>query len=328
MGIFIALGVLLLCSAFFSGSETALFSLSKIRVRRLQLENVKHAKLVAQLLSKPRRLIISILIGNMLVNILAASIASSVCLIIFGQKGIGISIVVMTFLILVFGEIAPKVIAIKNSEKIALSVAPYINFLSNMIAPVRKILRIIVDLLTPFFSKNIKTQKARLTEEELKKALEIGRIEGVLDKKEEEMLKGIFKFGDKTTKDVIIPLKRIVAVDIATPLSTIRSMITKKELSRLPIFENTIQNIIGTLYAKDLIIATEKGPFTLREILREPFYVNDDIKLDELLRHFRSHRIHMALVKNVKGKLTGLVTLQDLLEEIIGQIRDIKEPVT
>ena len=159
MGIFIALGVLLLCSAFFSGSETALFSLSKIRVRRLQLENVKHAKLVAQLLSKPRRLIISILIGNMLVNILAASIASSVCLIIFGQKGIGISIVVMTFLILVFGEIAPKVIAIKNSEKIALSVAPYINFLSNMIAPVRKILRIIVDLLTPFFSKNIKTQK-------------------------------------------------------------------------------------------------------------------------------------------------------------------------
>ncbi len=325
MTIFIVLIILLLCSAFFSGSETALFSLTKVRVKRLQLENVRNSKTLAQLLNKPRRLIITILIGNMLVNILASCTASSLALNIFGDKGIGISIAVMTLLILTFGEITPKVIAIRNSEKISLFVTPCISIFSKIVSPIRKILRFIVDIFTPLFSRTIKTKGAHLTEEELKKAIELGRQEGVLDKKEEEMIKGVFKFGDKTARDVVVPPKKVVAVDIATPLRTIRSIIAKQELSRMPIFENRLNNIVGVLYAKDLIIATQRGPFVLRDILRKPFYVQDDIKLNELLREFRTHRIHMALVRNAKGKFVGLATLQDLLEEIIGQIRDIKE---
>ncbi|MFH1753647.1 MAG: CBS domain-containing protein, partial [Candidatus Omnitrophota bacterium] len=163
-----------------------------------------------------------------------------------------------------------------------------------------------------------------LTEEELKTALEIGRRQGVLNSKEEEMIKSVFRFGDKTAKDVIIAPKRIVACDINTPLKTIRSIVTDKELSRMPIFENNLDNVLGILYAKDLFVAGLKGPFELREILREPFYVRQDINLDDLLREFRTHRIHMALVRDADGKFIGLVTLQDLLEEIIGQIRDIK----
>lgn len=324
MGIFFVLIILLLCSAFFSGSETALFSLSKIRVKRLQIGEVKNSKLLAQLLNKPRRLIISILIGNMLVNILASATASSACLILFGNKGIGISIGIMTFLILTFGEITPKIIAIRNSERISLFVAPYISFVSKSVYPIRRILRFIVDTLMPLFIKGMKAQKAYLTEEELRKAVELGRREGVLNIREEEMIKSVFRFGDRTAKDVIVPPKRVVAVDISTPLSTIRSIMEKKELSRMPIFENKLDNMLGILYAKDLIVATQKGPFVLRDILRRPFYVTRDIKLDDLLRKFRTHRIHMALVKNSKGKFVGLVTLQDLLEEIIGQIRDIK----
>lgn len=324
MVIFFALVILLLCSAFFSGSETALFSLSKIRVKRLQLENVKNSKTLAYLLNRPRRLIISILIGNMLVNILASTTASSLSLALFGERGIGISIGVMTVLILIFGEIMPKVIAIRNSEKISLAVAPYVNFISKAVAPIRGMLQFLVDLITPLFTRGIKAPKRYLTQEELKKAVELGRREGVLNTKEEEMIKGVFKFGDKTVRDAIVPLKRIVAVDISTPLDTIRSIIAKKELSRMPIFENELNNIVGVLYAKDLIIAANKGPFTLREILREPFYVTEDLRLDELLRNFRTHRIHMALVKDSNGKFVGLVALQDLLEEIIGQIRDIK----
>jgi len=327
MGIFFVLVILLFCSAFFSGSETALFSLSKIRVKRLQVEKVKNSKTLAYLLSKPRNLIISILIGNMLVNVLASAIASSLCLTLFGNKGIGISIGIMTFLILTFGEITPKVIAIRNSEKISLLVAPYIAFFFRLIAPIRGVLLSIVNIITPLYSRRIKAQRSQLTEEELKKVVELGRREGVLNLKEEEMIKGVFKFGDKTVRDVIVPLRRIAAVDISTPLQTIRSIITKKELSRLPVFENMLGNIIGILYAKDLVVADLKGPLELREILRDPFYVKTDMKLSELLKKFRTHRIHMALVRSAKGKLVGLVTLQDLLEEIIGQIRDIKGQV-
>lgn len=324
MAISFILIILLMSSAFFSGSETALFSLSKIRVKRLQIENVKNSKLLAQLLNKPRRLIISILIGNMLVNILASAVASSLALRLFGDKGIGISIGIMTFLILIFGEITPKVIAIRNSEKLSIAVAPYINFFSKAVFPIRRILRFMVDVVMPLISRNIKAQKSIFTEEELRKALELGLHEGVLNVKEEEMIKSVFRFGDKKVKDVIVPLGRIVAADINTPLPAIRSIIIEKELSRMPIFENKLDNITGILYAKDLIVAGQKGIFGLREILRKPFYVSEDIKLDELLRQFRTYRIHMALVLDSNGRFTGLITLQDLLEEIIGQIKDIK----
>jgi CBS domain containing-hemolysin-like protein len=230
----------------------------------------------------------------------------------------------MTLLILTFGEITPKVIAIRNSEKISLFVAPYINIFSKLTLPARKVLQVITGLITPMFSKKIKTQKQDLTEEELKTAVELARKGGALNIKEEEMIKSVIRFGDKTAKDVLITPKRIAACDITTPLKTIRSIITNKELSRMPIFENKLENIIGILYAKDLFVAGLKGPFALRDILREPFYISSAIKLDDLLREFRRHRVHMALVKDLKGKFIGLVTLQDLLEEIMGQIRDIK----
>lgn len=324
MSIAFALIFLLVLSAFFSGSETALFSLSKVRIKRLQLEKAGNSKILASLLDKPKRLIITILIGNMLVNILASAMASSLSLNYFGDKGLGVSIIIMTLLILTFGEITPKVIAIRNSEKISLFVAPYLNVFSKIVRPLRRVLHRIIDRIIMLIGRRIKEQKPGLTEEELKKAVELGRREGVLDIAEEEMIKSVFRFGDKTAKDVLVPLKRIVAVEEATPLGTIRSMIMKQELSRLPIFKDKLDNIIGVLYAKDLFIAGLKGPFTLKGILRDPFYVDENINLNELLRSFRSHRIHMALVKDSSGKLVGLVTLQDLLEEIIGQIKDIK----
>lgn len=317
--------ILLLCSAFFSATETSLFSLSRIRVKRLQAEGVKNSKLVSNLLDRPRRLIISILIGNMLVNILASSTTSSLFIRVFGEKGIGLSIVIMTLLILTFGEIIPKVIAIRNSEKIALRVAPYINIFSAIIAPIRGALyHLIVNIIAPVFTRVIPPHRHALTADEVAKAVEIGRSEGVLNVREEEMIKRVFRFTDKTAKDVMVAPQRIIAADIQTPLTEIRSIITKKKVSRMPVFEGQPGNIAGILYTKDLIAAGMRGVFTLKEILRKPFYVNETIRLDDLLREFRAHGIHMALVKNTSGNFTGLVTLQDLLEEIIGEIRDIK----
>ena len=320
------LGILILLSAFFSGSETALFSLSKIRVKRLQLENCTNSKLVAHLLDKPTRLLISILIGNMLVNVLASSVASVLITRIVGDKGLGISIGVMTFFILIFGEITPKSIAINNSEKFSLKVVPYINIFSKIVFPVRKLLRFITDFFVKQFARSFKLKKDRigLTEGELKKAINLGRNEGVFDVGEEKMFKGVFEFRNKRTSEIMRPRKEIISFDVNTPLNKIKSVIAKEELARIPVYVKALDNILGILYAKDLIIACRKGEVDIKEILRKPFYVTKDIRLDKLLTELRTKRIHMALVKD-SGKLVGLVTLEDLLEEIVGEIRDIRE---
>ena len=300
--------------------------MSKIRVKRLQLENRANSKLVARLLDKPTRLLISILIGNMLVNIFASSSASVLATTLFGARGLGISIGVMTFLILIFGEITPKSIAINNQEKISLQVAPYINVFSKAVFPARKMLRFITDFFVKQFAQKfkLKREKFGLTGEELKKVIHLGRSEGIFDLDEEKMFKGVFEFGDKTVKDIMRSRSQIIGFEVNTPLDKIKSTIRKSELARLPIYIKEVDNILGILYAKDLIVAERKGGVDIKEILRKPFYVSRDIKLDDLLRELRLRRTHIALVKDGR-RLVGLATLEDLLEEIIGEIHDVKK---
>jgi len=321
------LAVLIALSAFFSGSETALFSLSKIRVKRLQMENKANSKLVAHLLDNPTKLLISILIGNMLVNILASSSASVLATRLLGDRGLGFSVAIMTFFILVFGEITPKSIAISNAESFSLRVVGYVNIFSKAVLPIRKILGFITNFFLKKFSLAFKLKKDQffLTEEGLEKAINLGRREGVFDIDEEKMFKGVFKFGDKKAKDVMRPRSRIIAFDAKTPLEKIKEVVSKKEIARIPIYVEKLDNILGILYAKDLLIALRNNPsIDIKEILRKPLYISKDTKLDELLRELRSKRMHMALVKD-EARLTGLVTLEDLLEEIIGEIKDLKE---
>ena len=319
------LAILVMLSAFFSGSETALFSLSKIRVKRLQLENRTNSKLVASLLDNPNRLLISILIGNMLVNIFASSSSSVLATNLFGNKAMPFSIGIMTFLILIFGEITPKSIAINNSEKISLKIAPYINVFSVIVFPARKILRFITDFFVVQFSKRFKLRKNdfRITEDEFKKAIHLGRNEGVFDIEEEKMFKGIFEFGDKNASDIMRPRKEMIAFEVDTPIDKIKSIISKKELARVPIYVKSMDNVLGILFAKDLIVASRKGPVDMRTILRKPFYVSASMGLEDLLRKLRAERMHMVLVRD-KAKLTGLVTMEDVLEEIVGEIKDVR----
>ena len=321
----VILAVLLFLSAFFSGAETAFFSLTKIRVKRLQLENKPNSKLVARLLDRPTRLLISILIGNMLVNILASSSASVLATGLFGQKGITVSVGIMAFLILVFGEITPKSIAINNSERVSLKAAPYINAFSKVVFPLRKILNFVTDFFIKQFSRTFKLRKNQmlLTEEELVKAIHMGRREGVFDVEEEEMFKGVFKFGDKKAMDIMCPRKKIIAFEANTPLPKIKAVIQKNELARIPVYASRLDNIMGILYAKDLIIASRRGAVDIKEILRKPLYVTKDMKLDDLLRELRSKKMHMAIVKD-DARVAGLATLEDIIEEIMGEIKDVR----
>ena len=321
----VLLFVLLCLSAFFSGTETSLFSLSKIRVKRLKLENARNSNIVDQLLSSPTELLITILIGNMFANVFASSTAASISINLWGEKGLGVSIVVMTVVVVIFCEILPKIVAIKNARSFALFASPLINLFSKLIAPLRWYLSRLTEHTLSRFEGDIKKQDSDITVRELESAVKLGySVGGILDKEEAEMIEDVLQLSDKIVKDVMIDKKNMVTFSIDMPVEEMCSAIKEAELSRIPVYEGSKDNIAGILYAKELLKKKLEGysQLDLKVLLKEPFYVLQDVRLSMLLREFRARKIHMALVRNKNGKLSGLVTLEDLLEEIIGDIRD------
>lgn len=323
----IVLFLLLCASAFFSGSETAFFSLSSIKLRKFQYEKKGKAALVAKLLSRPRNLLISILIGNMIVNVFSSSIAAS-----FFRKIIPtsasdyISIGVMTFLILIFGEITPKTFAIHNSERLSLFVSPIVNGFSKIVAPARSLLWWITDGIIYLLGGKKTVQEPSITEGELKTALKIGLREGILDTQEKNMIHGVFDFGAKQVRDMMKSRIEIFAFEIGTPFIEMAKKIQQRDYTRIPVYEGDIDNVIGILYAKDLLYLRDKDVNTInvKDILRPAYYVPETMPVDELLQEFRNRRTHFALVVDEYGSLSGLITLEDVLEVIVGRL-DVKK---
>lgn len=315
---------LLSCSCFFSASETALFSLPPFRVTRLRDERGRRGKLIARLLGNPRRLLISILIGNMFVNIFSSAIAESLIRsFVPGGRGTLLAILVMTFAILVFGEITPKTIAIQYAERVSLAVAPLIDIIGRALFPIRKVVRLISDALIFLFSRRISPSEHAITEAEIKTAIAVGHREGVVDSQEKEMIHGVFGFADKTVEEIMRPRNEMVAFDALRPVDEIEETIREKELSRIPIYEGEFDNIVGILYAKDLLRHDGDGDTSnVTLILRPAYFVPEMKTASSLFREFRRRKIHMAIVVDEYGGVSGLITLEDLLEEIIGEIRD------
>ncbi len=320
----IGICLLLLCSFFFSGSETALFSLSSFKVKKLRREKGRRGTLVANLLANPRRLLISILIGNMFVNIFSSTLADSLIRsIIPGGMGTLLAILIMAFAILVVGEITPKTIAIQYAERVALRVSPIINFLGHILFPIRRTVRAVSDALISILSTRLPPPEHYVTEEEIKTAIDVGHREGIVDDQEEEMIRGVFDFADKNVVEAMRPRQEIVSFEVNQPLKVIEESIRAHEYSRIPIYEGEFDNVIGILYAKDLLWA-KKGSLQvdLKKILRPPYFIPETKAALSLFREFRRQRIHMAIVVNEYGGISGIITLEDLLEEIIGEIRD------
>lgn len=315
---------LLCCSFFFSCTETTLFSLSSYQVKKIQQKRPKSGALIGRLIANPRRLLISILVGNMFVNIFASLLGDSLLRhIIPGAEGTLLAIIIMTFAVLVMGEVTPKIIAIQWNERIAPFVAPVINAVGTAIYPIRRIVRLISDKIISLFSGAIVPGEHAITEEEIKTAIEIGSRDGVVDKQEREMIKGVFEFADRRVASLMRPRQEIVAFDINTPLEEIEHTIRIGELSRIPIYRNTLDSIIGILYAKDLLGATgAETPPDIKKLLRPAFFVPESKTASALLREFRRRKIHLAIVVDEYGGVSGLITLEDLLEEIVGEIRD------
>ena len=312
--------VLLFLSAIFSGIETALMSINQIKVKSLVKQGKKGAAVLHRIKQSPHKLIITLLIGNNLVNIGAASLATVVAINMFGSSGVGIATGVMTFLVLVFGEIIPKTFASQNSEKISLLVARPIEVLSIILAPFvwffEKFSKLALKLLGS-------TKEEALSESELETIVTMGRKEGILEKEAAEIMHNVLKFGGTTAKEIMTPKPEIVMIDGNKKLSEVIDHIVKTPYSRYPVFikENEIE---GILDIDDVLrnVRDKKLGKKVKEMLRPILFVPETKEIDDLLTEFEGKEVPMAVVVDEYGDIEGLVTVEDILEEIVGEIFD------
>jgi len=316
-------------SGFFSASETAYFSISLSDIERLRNKSDYGSKQVLQLLEHPKRLLITIIVGNTIVNIGAASLAALVTLDICNalgldkEVGIIIDIIVVTFVILIVAEIIPKVVAVKNAIKIARNFAFPLTIFYYLFSPGVSIFHALTQWLTSIF--NISKNRLLLSEEELRSIVDMGEEKGTLQQDEKEMIHSIFEFSETTVKEIMIPRIDMICISTDSKLNSLLNLIKKYLHSRIPLYREKVDNITGIIYAKDLLPFVNRrsnGDVNLEKLARPAYFVPEQKKIDELLREFQSQRIHMAIVVDEYGGTSGLVTLEDIIEEIVGEIQD------
>jgi gliding motility-associated protein GldE len=317
----VVLGVLLVLSGFFSGSETALLSLNKLRLRKLVDEGHKNATVLEALLKHPNKMLAAILVGNNLVNVAIAAIMTSLAIDLFGSTGVGVATGVATLLILVFGEIFPKSFATKNAERLSLWVARPIQITVILFSPIVKVFSVFTDIILKMTGGE--KRYPFVSEEELKLLMDLGAEEGVIEEEEKEMIRGVFEFSDTMVREIMTQRTDMNRVDVNKSFSEVIDFVIETGHSRIPVYDKTIDNIIGILYAKDLLMAkSDKKKFDLKKSVRPAYFVPETKNLDDLFREMRTKKVQIAIVLDEYGGTAGLVTLEDLLEEIVGEISD------
>lgn len=320
----IVLILLLVLSAFFSSAETALTSVNKLRIRSLVEEGNRSAKPVAALIENPSKMLSTILIGNNIVNITASSITTSLAInYLHVSYGTGLATGILTFFILVFGEIVPKTLASIFSEKLSLLYAPSILALTKILTPVIFLLNLLSTGLMRLTGVDTEQKTAAITENELLTMVEVSHEEGVIESEEREMINNVVDFGDSMAKDIMIPRMDVDFVEDTVDYDALAASFEKNMYSRLPVFHETRDNIIGIVNLKDIFFYRgSKEEFRITDFLREPYFTYEYKKTAELLREMRRESIPIAIVLDEYGSTSGLVTLEDLIEEIVGDIRD------
>lgn len=326
-------GVCIVCAGFFSGSETALFSLGRVRLARLREEGHPRAALLERLLSQPRRLIATIFIGNELVNIGAATIMASIMArysVDLGETAIVlISTAISVPMVLFFGEITPKNIAQQVAVGWAVQVAWLLDWLAKLLAPLRILIQAIADLTVRVVGSGAghADVATAVGAGEFRSLVEVARHEGQIDPHERQLIHRVLELGERTVSQVATPVARMFALSSKLPMARIIEELRVSQYSRIPVFEGSRERIVGVLYSKDLLVAARglPGERRLKELLHEPFFVPPQARCDWLLREFRRRRVHLAIVVDEYGRTTGVITLEDVLEQVFGQIVDEKE---
>ncbi|MGL5069286.1 MAG: HlyC/CorC family transporter [Sarcina sp.] len=325
----VVLIVLIGLSGFFSSSETALTSVNKIKIRHMVEANVKGAKLVEKLIESPKELLGAILIGNNIVNIGASSLATVLATTLFkGTKyqdtGIAFAIGVMTILILIFGEITPKSLAQQNAETVSIKVSRLIAIIVFVLKPFVWIFTKISSLFIRILGGDPDKAQPFITEEELKTLVDVGNEEGVLEEEEKEMIFNVFEFGDSQVKDIMVQRVDIIAEDTNVTYEELLEGIKEYQFSRIPIYDENIDDIVGIFNTKDLILLSdeEKQNFDIKAHMRKPHYTFEFKKITDLFNEMKKTRNHMSVVLDEYGGTVGIVTIEDLIEEIVGEIED------
>jgi len=322
--ILISLLLLSFISFFFSASETSIIALSKIRLHHMVARGVRRAKNVQQLVKKLDKFIAAILIGNNFVNIAMSAVVTAIFVRIFGYNwGVITATFVSSFFILIFCEITPKILATKHTEKVALFTAPFMERFINILHPAIRFFIGISNLILKVLRVGPSKRSPLITEEELRLMIEVGKEEGVLSDEERKMLHRIFEFGDTKISEVMMPKEKIIAVNINTTSEELLNIFVEKGHARLPVYNGTLDNIVGIIYARDLLyILRDKGLFLLQDLIHKAYYALATMRVNELLRKFQVDKIQIAIVADEHNKTLGLVTLEDLIEEIVGEIEE------
>ena len=320
----VLLGILLVGSGFFSASETALMSLSKIRIRYMKEEGVKGAKLVGSLIDNPNNLLTSILVGNNVVNIAATSISTSLFMSLYGERGVPIATAVMTILVLIFGEITPKTIAANNTEKVALIVSKPIKAIIVFFKPVVWVFNIITWAIFKILGVQDKGIQPYITEEELKTMVNVSHEEGVLEIEERQIINNVFQFGDMQAKEAMVQRLDMIAINSEDKYEEIIEIFKSEKFSRMPVYNESIDDIIGILNIKDIIFLSDEEiqQFNIKDYIREPFFTYEFKKITQLLEEMKIEKSQMAIVVDEYGGTAGLITIEDLVEVIVGDIED------
>lgn len=318
----VVLAILLMLSAFFSSAETALTCTNKVKMKSLTDEGSKNAKRVLEILESPGKMLSTILIGNNLVNISTTSMATALTIKLFGNAFVGAVTALITILVLLFGEIVPKTAASINSEKLSLAYSPIIKALMWLLTPVI----FIIDKLSAFILKlmhiNANGSYNPMTESELKTYVEVSHEDGAIESEEREMILNVFDLGDSLARDIMIPRIEMTMVDVDTSYTKLQNLFKNTLYSRIPVYEEDKDHIIGSVNLKDFFLVSKKTDFNIRNIMRDIYYTYETKKTDDLLIEMRESANNIAVVLDEYGAAVGLITLEDLLEEIVGEIRD------
>ena len=317
----IILIILLILSAFFSSAETALTTVNKIRIRSLADEGNKRAKSVLKVTDDSGKMLSAILIGNNIVNLSAASLTTSLAY-SFGGSMVAIASGILTVLILLFGEITPKTTATIHSEKMSLLYAPVIHFFMKVMTPFIFVINGLSTVVLLLLRVDAKAKDTAMTETELRTIVEVSHEDGVIESDEREMINNVFDLGDARAKDVMVPRVHVTFADINSTYAELIEIFREDKFTRLPIFEDTTDNVVGTINMKDLLLYDNTKEFNIRDILREAYFTYEYKSISELLVEMRQASFNIAIVLDEYGETAGLITLEDILEEIVGEIHD------
>ncbi len=316
--------ICLIVAALASLAETSITSVSRIRIKRLQEAGSQRAAIVSNLLANPGLFFSTILIVNSLALIAAASLATIIALHYTRQWGDLVATVLLTVVVLVFAELTPKTLAIAHAERVALFIAPGVQALATILTPIIVVLNWFTGSVARLLGQTPAPRGPFVNEEELRMLVAVSEEQGVIEEEEKEMIHSIFEFSDTAVREVMVPRVDVVAAEVSATPGEVIDLMLKAGHSRIPIYQGSIDEVVGVAYDRDLLKYLREGSTSgsLRELCREPMFVPESKKVDELLREFQRRKVHLAIVVDEFGGTAGIVTIEDLLEEIVGEIQD------